>query len=115
MRAMAQHKQPEPTPEQLQAAVRRLARRGRFSTLEEALADPIWRNVVRGMAGAMAARQMRAEQAAQAQRDNPPPRLPPVVTPPRPSARPVAAHHPQRQLFDPRRAAANDLEDDDDE
>lgn len=115
MPSMAHHKQPEPTPEQLEAAVRRLARRGRFSTLEEALADPIWRNVVRGMAGAIAERAQRAEQAAKARGDNPPQRPPPLMPPLPRSAKPLPASPPQRQLFDPRRAAANDLDDDDDD
>lgn len=109
---MAARKPPTPTPAQLEAAARRLAKHGRFATLEEALADPIWRNVVRGMAGAMAERQARHQAQAMPPQAAPTP-LP--ITRPQPTApRTPLRRLGQAGLFDARRAAANDLEDDDD-
>lgn len=115
MLAMAHRKPPEPTQAQLEAAARRLARPHRFRTLDEALADDTWRKLVRGMAPAIAERE-RENQRRQAQQPSPEPR----IAAPRPA--PVITRTPwqwarrtagQPDLFDPRRAAANDLDEPD--
>lgn len=114
---MARTKRPplQPTQEQLAIAARRLAKPGRFATLDEALASPHWSRLVRCMASAIAERQRR-ELAASAPGRALPPDLLPMPAP----RRPVMAPRPPRcsslhHRFDARRAAANDLEDLDDD
>lgn len=120
---MARHKrQPlQPTAEQMAMAARQLAKAGRFATLDEALAHPWWGRFVRCTAVAIAQRQ-RLRLVANPVPLQPPDDMPlprerrPVMAPPAPRAtRATAVASAQRQMFDARRAAANDMDDDDDE
>lgn len=105
----------QPTQEQLEIAARRLAKPGRFDSLDEALASPHWSRLVRCMASAIAERQRR-QLVASAPAHTQPPDLLPTPAHRRP---PMAPRPPRssslRHHFDARRAAANDLEDLDDD
>lgn len=97
---------PPPAPELLDQAARDLAH------LQDRIGSEQWSRLVR--CKAMAKAQERRRRAAA--REAPPSQ--PAEAPARPGTPPRTARRPamvpaQRQLFDPRRAAANDLEDDD--
>lgn len=106
----------QPTQEQLEIAARRLAKPGRFDSLDEALASPHWSRLVRCMASAIAERQRR-QLAASAPAHTQPRDLPTTkAAPRRPPMAPRAPRSSSLQhQFDARRAAANDLEDLDDD
>jgi hypothetical protein len=93
---------PELTPEQLRLAYRQLQRPHWPTTLEEALAHPLHGNCIRGLARSLS-------RPAWHERHPPRPQAPPV--PPTPTEPPARRALP-RLTFDPRRAAANDRDDD---
>ena len=116
---MARHKrQPlQPTAAQMAAAARQLAKAGRFATLDEALAHPHWARFVRCTAMAIAERERRRLVADPAPLRRPddmaqPLDRRPVMAPRAPREhRTAGVARAQRQMFDARRAAANDLDD----
>lgn len=93
----------EPTEQHLRAAFRRLATSPRWpATLDEALQHPQFGLAIRAVARRMACQ---------------PPAVPPAAAAPAPMDRPVTpptppAIRPTRDLFDPKRAAAHDRDDD---
>lgn len=100
MLAMARHQRPQPplTTEQLLRAFRRLVKPGWPQQMAEALSHP-WRGpAIEGLARQL----VREEQARAANRPPPPPAGP----------RAAVIAKAIRLRFDPRRAAANDREDD---
>lgn len=92
--------QPELTPEQLRLAYRQLQRPHWPTTLEQALAHPLHGKCIRGLARSLS-------RAPWPTATRPP--APPV--PPTPTQPPPKRALP-RLNFDPRRAAANDRDDD---